>query len=583
MIGVHPQQARAFDLRTRAKAARTTREPIAFRLTALAVGLVALVVLGFGMLISIVLPYGEWDAMGYGVWSRLIAEHWPHIRFTAASAVDYHRPFFYALQGTLWRIFGFHQALGRVLSLAFAVVLAAAVGFIAWRSVARRYAELACALAVAILITLAWFEHYIASGLTDIPIAAMLALTAAIFYVRRLGRARLPLLGLAACLSVLTKPSALTALAGLGAAALLGSRAGLRSRLPAVAAMAAGTTVGLVYDIVQARYVHMGLRAFLTDGTGGFYASLNARVRADVLLDSSWLGADLRILLVFAVVYALARLAPRSTHRISVGGALAVAVLWSWLGPRLAGTGGGPVPGTGNRLEQIAVLALAASLLFSLAAPAGAIPSRLELGRLLLWMAPSLVVWSWMAINTDRLSSPAWPPLVLLMMRALLPAFAGAAARLQVLVALPAVSLLVLAAFATVNMNGLGTAGWRTLSESLGNNEALQSLAVGGDFGAELDALKSTVRPTDTIVSVDGRLPFYYGSRATVFGPQTCGQLAQAGAGPGRLVFVLLESDEEQALYGAKAGSQYWRNCRSPKPTMVTERPGAFALFTEGS
>jgi len=509
----------------------------------------------------------------------LIAEHWPHIRFAAASAVDYHRPLFYALQGTLWRIFGFHQALGRVLSLAFAALLAAAVGFIAWRSVSRRYAELAAALAIAILITLAWFEHYIASGLTDIPIAAMLALTAAIFYVRRLGRARLPLLGLAACLSVLTKPSALPALAGLGAAALLGSRSGLRNRVPDVVALAAGASVALVYDVVQARYLHMGLRAFLTEGTGGFYASLNARVRADVLLDSSWLGADLRILLVFAVVYALARLVPRSTHRLSVAVALVVAILWSWLGPRLAGTGGGPVPGTGNRLEQIAVLALAASLLFALAAPADAIPSRLELGRLLVWMAPSLVVWSWMAINTDRLSSPAWPPLVLLMMRVLLPAFAGAAARLQLLVAITAVSLLLLAALATENMNGLGTAGWRNLTNSLGNDAALQSLAVGGDFGAELTALKSTVRPTDTILTVDGRLPFYYGSQVVMSEPQTCSQLNQ----PGRTVFVVLESDEEQALYGAKASSRYWRNCRSPTATLVTERPGAFALFTSGT
>ena len=221
------------------------REPIAFRLTALAVALVALVVFGFGLLISIVLPYGDWDAMGYGVWSRLIAEHWPHLRFAAASAVDYHRPFFYVLQGTLWRIFGFHQALGRGLSLAFAVLLAVAVGFIAWRSVPRRYGELAAGVTVAILITLTWFERYLVSGLTDIPIAAMIALTAAILYVRCLGRARLPLLGLAACLAVLTKPSALVALAGLGAAALLGPRAGLRRRVPAVVALAAGATVGL--------------------------------------------------------------------------------------------------------------------------------------------------------------------------------------------------------------------------------------------------------------------------------------------------------------------------------------------------
>ena len=66
--------------------------------------------------------------MAYGTWSRLIADHWPHLRFAAASAVDYHRPFFFVLQGTLWRIFGFHQALGRLLSLGFATLLAGALG-----------------------------------------------------------------------------------------------------------------------------------------------------------------------------------------------------------------------------------------------------------------------------------------------------------------------------------------------------------------------------------------------------------------------------------------------------------------------
>ena len=150
----------------------------------------------------------------------------------------------------------------------------------------------------------------------------MIALTAAILYVRCLGRARLPLLGLAACLAVLTKPSALVRWRSRRGGAARPARR-LRG-LFAVVALVAGATVGLCKrQSSQARYLHMGLRAFLTDGTGGFYASLNAHVRSDVLLDSSWLGADLRILLVFALVYALARLIPRSTHRISVGVALA--------------------------------------------------------------------------------------------------------------------------------------------------------------------------------------------------------------------------------------------------------------------
>jgi hypothetical protein len=532
-----------------------------------------------GVLISLVLPYGDWDAMAYGTWSRLIANDWPHLRFAAANAVDYHRPFFYVLQGTVWHVFGFHQSLGRLLSLAFAVLLGAAIAFIAWRSVATRYAQLAAAVAVAILITLASFERYINSGLSDIPVAAMLAVTAALLYVSRLGRARLPLVGLAACLSLLTKPSALIALLALGASVLVGPRANLRQRLPAAGALAAGTAVALIYDFVQARYVHMGLRSFMTSGTDGFYAALSAKVRHDVLLDSSWLGADLRLLLSFAIAYSLVRLAPRSTHRIAVCVALPVALVWSWLGPHLAGSSGGLVPGSDGPWQRIAVLVLAASLLFALAAPSDAIASRIELARLLVWIGPILIVWSWYAVYDVRLVSPAWPALVLLMTRALLPAFAGAYARRQALVAVPALALVVLAVFATENMSGLGTSGWQNLRAALGNDAALRGVALGGDFGAELDALAPQVHPGDTIVTADSRLEFRYLSQVSWQAPQSCSQLRRAG----RTVFVLLESDEERTLYGAKASSQYWENCRRPTLTKITERPGAFALFVTGS
>lgn len=298
--------------RTAGDASAGIRGPVAFRLTAAAVGVVALVVFALGVLVSIVLPYGDWDAMAFGIWSRLIAADWPHIRFAAVGAADYHRPLFFFLQGSLWRVFGFHEALGRLLSLAFAVLLGASVAFIAWRSVARRYAELAAAAALALLLIVASFERYIVSGLTDIPVAAMLALTAALLYANRLGRAQLPLIGLAACLSLLTKPSALIALIGLGAAVLIGPRADLRRRLLGVGAIAGGTAAALVYDLIQARYVHMSLRAFMTEGTGGFYAALSSRLRHDVLLGTSWLGADLRLVLTFTIVYALVRVVPRS-------------------------------------------------------------------------------------------------------------------------------------------------------------------------------------------------------------------------------------------------------------------------------
>jgi hypothetical protein len=165
------------------------------------------------------------------------------------------------------------------------------------------------------------------------------------------------------------------------------------------------------------------------------------------------------------------------------------------------------------------------------------------------------------------------------MMRALLPVFAGAAARWQALAAVPAMALVLLAALASENMNGLGASGWRSLTSGLGNDAAMRGLALGGDYGAELDAVIPQVRPGDTIVTTDSRLEFRYLTQVSLQPPQSCSQLRR----PGRTVFVLLESDEERTLYGNKANSPYWENCRKPTLTKITERPGAFALFVTGS
>src|SRR5882724_10556869 len=109
--------------------------------TFLFVGITALF-LAFALVIALALPYGDWDAMSFGVWSRLIAEHWPHVRFAEASAADYQRPLFYFVQGTAWTLFGFHQALGKTLSLLFSGLLLASMAWLTARTVRveRRFA-----------------------------------------------------------------------------------------------------------------------------------------------------------------------------------------------------------------------------------------------------------------------------------------------------------------------------------------------------------------------------------------------------------------------------------------------------------
>jgi len=560
-----------------ASGSRSVASRVAFDLRAVVglVGLMAGVAFVLALVVAVQLPYGEWDAMSFGAWSRLIATHWPHIRFPSAGAQDYHRPLFYFLQGTVWRLFGFHQALGRVLSLFFGVVLGTALGFIGWKSASRRYAALTAALAVGLLTLSTVFERYVVSGLSDVPLAAMVALTAAILFVRNRPRVSLPLLAVASCGTVLTKPPGLVSLAALAGANLICARPELRRRALQSGAIGVGAGVALVYDAVQAHYLHLGLRTFLTAGTDGFYSTLASEHRRATMLDTAWLGTNVRPLLVFALVYAILRVA-RTRHRASVVGAFVMAAIWTVLGPHLAHIADGIPIGSA---QGVALVVLVTCLLFGLEAPADAIPGRQDLLRLLVWASPPTAVWAAYAVYDVRLLSAAWPPLFLLMARSIAPALAGAALqRRRLALAVPAVALAILLFLATEQINGLGGHGWQELQRGIGNPASMESLALGGDFSAELDALRPQVRPRDAFVTDDYRLRFWFADH-TFTNPTDCSDLATV---QGRALLVVLESDEEKAIYGTKASGAYWENCHAAHLTPILERPGAFALLAKG-
>ena len=85
----------------------------------------AVLVLAIAVLVAVTLPYGEFDALAFGTWSRLLAAHFPTFHFSSIDVpvAAYHRPLFFVLQAALWKLFGFHEWLGRLLSLGFTVVL----------------------------------------------------------------------------------------------------------------------------------------------------------------------------------------------------------------------------------------------------------------------------------------------------------------------------------------------------------------------------------------------------------------------------------------------------------------------------
>ncbi|HXG76421.1 MAG TPA: hypothetical protein VNJ53_07625, partial [Gaiellaceae bacterium] len=125
---------------------------------------------------ALVMPYRAWDSLAFGAWSRSIGEGnglWEH-----ADALKLQRPLFYVAQGLAWRVSD-AEWIGRLVSLAFAVLLAAAVVWLA-----RRLApdadvrRLLAPLALAALLGSSELATHAASGMTDVPVAALVAATA---------------------------------------------------------------------------------------------------------------------------------------------------------------------------------------------------------------------------------------------------------------------------------------------------------------------------------------------------------------------------------------------------------------------
>lgn len=136
--------------------------------------------------IAVVIPIHWQDALTFSEWSRLISDHW-HLHYASATAQEYGRPLFYVLQGWLWGIFGFSEISGRLLSLAFSVLLLAAL---VWLVRDRDWGPLAGLLAAVALISTPTFAFHVVSGLTDIPVAALVALAGALVWGYRPGPAR---------------------------------------------------------------------------------------------------------------------------------------------------------------------------------------------------------------------------------------------------------------------------------------------------------------------------------------------------------------------------------------------------------
>jgi hypothetical protein len=524
---------------------------------------------------AVVMPYRFWDSLAFGSWSRTIGEGgdwWANV-----PAPYLQRPLFYVEQGLAWRVFGHEEWIGRLLSLSFAVVLAVAVWLLARRLATSGEARAVLPpLALLVVLASSVVATYAAAGMTDIPVAAMAAATGAAVWAERLGPARLALVVALAAATVLAKPTGLLALAGLAAAVavLLG-----RHSLRGLAALGGGIGLALLYAAWQAARIDDGVVDFLTAGNDEFWRERGAAARWDALARAEWFGAGLRLVVLYGLVHALARVAG-ARPRAALSVAASVALGWSLLGPIVA-DGDVPYPFDGSLPGIAAWLALAAAMV---AAPLAAVSdpvSRRTHGALLVWLAPMAIAWWAQRADETRHLAPAWAPLALVTAAAL-GALTLALLRLRPVAALAPAAAIALVAVANLpSVDGLGRDGWRDLLD-LGrsgwtDSAQTENLAYG-PFSYELNAARANVGEGDRIVSSNGRLTYFFPGQVEVAYPTSCAAL------DGARFFSFLSSGESLE-FAARAGQPTdplaWLQCPQ-RLTLVAEQEGIYAAYVVG-
>jgi 4-amino-4-deoxy-L-arabinose transferase-like glycosyltransferase len=560
--------------------------------------------------VAVTVPFHATDALIYGRWSRLI-ELDGGLHFPGIGAGYLHRPLLYVVQGWLWELFGFHEWIGRVWALAFLLVLVWAV----WRLAALdRGGALAGGLAAVALVASPDVVALGAAGLTDVPVAALVALTGLLVLASGRGRGGDPdsprgsvphavLIALVAALAGLAKPSAFVALVGIGLALLIGSRATLVRRvLWRGIPLALGTLLALVWDAIQANRLDVGLTDFLrgadttlSTGVLDFYEQLNAQSRGSFIAAMEWLGPYLVLPLLFALVYAVARVAGRD-HRWSATLAAPAALVLSIVAPLIASGAAGPYS-LDRPVAVLATLALIVPLWWARDCPEEEAPTRQHLARMLVWATPPTLAWIASAPFQTRYLSPAWAPIYVLVGAALWTALRGTASHRRELGWVVVAVLCLVAVFDLRNLDGLGSRP----DGSINATRAIRELGVSGwlhpdraraaadpSLAALHDATASALGAPGRLISADGRLGFYWPLRTTRAEPQRCADLrgfstlvvTQSATGLSAERSRRLTPEERaQATGGHAADPSFWPACRDPRARLLAAVPGQFAVF----
>jgi 4-amino-4-deoxy-L-arabinose transferase-like glycosyltransferase len=556
--------------------------------------------------VAVWVPFHATDSLIYGRWSRLIGlEGGIHFDDQNISSGSLGRPLVYVVQGWLWELFGFHEWIGRVWAYLFVLVLFYAVFRIASSD---KGGALVGAIACALLVATPDVVVGGASGMTDVPVAAMCGLAGVCVLLA--GDRRRVLVALAivvvTVLAMLAKPSAPFSLFGIGLALFVGPRDTLVNRLlwrglPLVI----GVAIAMVWDVSQAHHVGVGIKDFMAGGSGepetagvsAYYQQLNAQSRSGFILAMEWLGPYLVLPLIFGLLYAVLRVA-KVAHRLSATIAAPVALVLSYVLPALANSGTTGAVGPWDLDRPIAVvgsLALIVPLWLSRDCPEEDVPTRAHLARMLLWALPGTLIWIANSPFQTRYLSPAWVPLFALVAAGLWCALRGLA-QLRAPLAWALVAIIaVLGVVDLRNLDGLGSKPDGSISAL----NALRELKVSGWFhqdearraadqslGELVDQTGAAMADGGRLLSVDGRLPFYWPLRTTRAAANDCADLA------GYRTFVVtqsatgLDKTREQQLgqtglaeatNGNAAQVDVWKRC--PGVRLLSEVPGQFAVF----
>jgi 4-amino-4-deoxy-L-arabinose transferase-like glycosyltransferase len=558
--------------------------------------------------VAVWVPFHATDALIYGRWSRLIGLQ-GGIHFDGIGAGYLQRPLVYVVQGWLWKAFGFHEWIGRLWSLLFVVVLVWAV----WRIAARdRGGATVGAIAAVLLVATPDVVSLGAAGLTDVPVAAMVALTGVLVLLPDGRWSRWLLFAAivaAAALAGLAKVSAFFALLGLGLALFVGPRDALLLRLVwRGIPLAIGALVALAWNAIEAHHIGSHLSDFLrgtdTAPSGGvvaYYAQLNAQSRGSFIAGMEWIGPYLTLPLLFGLIYGVIRVIGQP-HRRSATIAAPAALVLSFLLPALAspGTNGAVGPWDLNRpIAVVGTLLLVVPLWWSRDCPDEEAPTRGHLAQMLVWAAPPTVAWIASAPFQTRYLSPGWAPLYALIAASLWTALRGTMRARGPRWGWAVVAVLILIAVVDLrNLDGLGSRPDGSISAA----RAIGDLGVSGWFhpaearraadpslGALVDDTTAAVAGDPRrLITNDGRLPFYWPLRTSRAEPQHCADLqgygtlvvAQSATGLSKQREQQLDRRQlDEATGGVAADPTFWARCHDPATQRLADRPGEFTVF----